>query len=101
MQSRDEGAAENLPVDDDIADVVLAFDSFDHWRDRSRGLAEVRRVLRPQGRLVVVKDGGVPGGTGAKQAFVAALVGAGFEVDTERHIEADEVSFTMWICSVV
>ena len=57
------GPAEDLPVDDAAADVVLAFDSFDHWQDRARGLSEIRRILRPAGRLIVVKDAGVPGGS--------------------------------------
>jgi ubiquinone/menaquinone biosynthesis C-methylase UbiE len=57
------GPAEGLSVDDAAADVVLAFDSFDHWQDRARGLSEIRRILRPAGRLIVVKDAGVPGGS--------------------------------------
>ena len=57
-----EGTAEALPVKDAVADVVSAFDSFDHWLDHRGGLGEVRRVLRPQGRLAVVKDGVCPVG---------------------------------------
>lgn len=93
-----EGAAEALPVEDAVADVVFAFDSFDHWLDQRGGLGEVRRVLRPQGRLVVVKDGGVPGGGAARRAFVKSLADAGFQVIEERRIEDEGVSFAMWIC---
>jgi len=64
------GPAESLPIDHDHADLVFAFDSIDHWHDKAAGLSEVRRVLRPAGRLVVVKDGGVPGGSKARREFL-------------------------------
>lgn len=95
-----QGAAEELPVADAIADWVFAFDSFDHWEDPARGLAEIRRVLRPGGTLVVVKDGGVPGGADARQAFVKTLAAAGFTIAAERHMEGADVTFTMWTCGI-
>lgn len=95
-----EGPAEDLPVGDGDADVVLAFDSFDHWQDSAQGLGEIRRVLRPQGRLVVVKDGGLPGGAKARQTFVDALLDAGFSVAKEEEVAAEGVCFTLWVCEV-
>ena len=95
------GAAEDLPVDDAAADVVLAFDSFDHWEDRARGLSEIRRILRPAGRLVVVKDASVPGAQGAHRTLVNALSRAGFVVSREEQIEGDDVRFTLWECEVL
>jgi ubiquinone/menaquinone biosynthesis C-methylase UbiE len=94
------GAAEELPVDDAAADVVLAFDSFDHWSDRAQGLHETRRILRPGGRLVVVKDASVPGGAGARRDFLGALVRAGFGVSEEKEVDGEGVRFTMWVCEV-
>ncbi len=93
------GCAEALPVDDAFADVVLAFDSFDHWNDVQAGFDEVRRILRPAGRFVVVKDGGLPDGSKAKRTLVAALANAGFEVLSERNIEKEGVAFTMWVAA--
>ena len=95
-----QGTAETLPVGDTVADVVLAFDSFDHWTDPQLGLAEVRRVLRSDGYLVIVKDGGLPGVTKARQAFRKALAEAGFTITSERTVAAAGVSFTMWQCAV-
>jgi ubiquinone/menaquinone biosynthesis C-methylase UbiE len=95
-----EGAAESLPVQDDCADVVLAFDSFDHWSDRSRGLSEILRVLRTDGQLVVVKDCAVPGGAKARAVLADALAKAGFVVADEQSTTADNVSFTMWVWRV-
>ena len=94
-----EGSAESLPIDDASADFVFAFDSFDHWQDQSQGLKEARRVLDSDGRLVVVKDGELPNGTEARQAFVEVLVSEGFRVIREQTIEGEDVSFTMWICA--
>ncbi len=54
------GTAEALPVEDSIADIVLAFDSIDHWIDSKKGLTEVSRILKPNGKFIMVKDGGVP-----------------------------------------
>jgi ubiquinone/menaquinone biosynthesis C-methylase UbiE len=95
------GSAEDLPIDDAMADVVLAFDSFDHWQDTARGLSEVRRVLRPTGRLVFVRDAGVPGASAARRTLLAAVDRVGFAVTAERRIEAEGVEFTMWICEAV
>ena len=95
-----EGSAEALPVGDDVADLVLAFDSFDHWQDTRLGLAEVWRVLEAGGRLVVVRDDAVPGGSGARRAFREALARAGFAECSKRSIAADGVAFTMWVCGV-
>jgi SAM-dependent methyltransferase len=95
-----EGPAERLPLEDGLADLVFAFDSFDHWQDQAAGLQEVRRVLRPEGHLVVVKDGGLAGGAKAKQAFVAALERAGFVVLKHQTLVEGEVSCTMWVCGV-
>ena len=96
-----EGSAEALPVEADVADLVFAFDSFDHWQDKKRGLAEVRRTLQPGGCLVVVKDGAIPGGSRARKVFRDALALAGFTESSRQNIAADGVSFTLWICKVV
>ena len=92
------GSAEDLPVDDAAADVVFAFDSFDHWQDKDRGLEEIHRILRPTGRLVVVKDESVPGAGEARQAFVDALARTGFAVSREERVNGEGVRFTLWIC---
>ena len=83
---------------DASADVVLAFDSYDHWQDQAKGLQEVLRVLKPGGQFVVVKDGGLPNAGGAKKAFLGGLIDAGFSVAAEHIIKKDDVSFTQWVC---
>ncbi len=47
------GAAEDLPFADVAFDVVVSTNAFHYFRDPSRALAEMGRVLRPNGRLVL------------------------------------------------
>ena len=49
------GTAESLPVDDRWAQVVWSLATVHHWADVDAALAEVRRVLTPGGRLVVLE----------------------------------------------
>jgi len=42
-----------LPYAASAFDAVLSVNAIQHWGDRDAGLAEVRRVLRPGGRLVL------------------------------------------------
>ncbi len=92
--------AERLPLEDASADLVFAFDTIDHWRDKTAGLREIRRVLRPEGRLVVVKDGGLPFGAEAKREFLEDLDRTGLKVMRESGLAEDDVTCTMWVCRV-
>jgi SAM-dependent methyltransferase len=47
------GAAEELPYDDGTFDLVTAFDVVEHIDDDLAGLSEMRRVLRPGGRVLL------------------------------------------------
>lgn len=86
------------PRDDAVADLVSAFDSFDHWQDPRGGLAVVRRVLVADGRLVVVKDSSIPGGEESRTRFRELVEDEGFAIEQEREIGGEDVSFTMWEC---
>ncbi len=47
------GAAERIPLADDSCDLVLMYLVLHHVQDRPAAAAEIARVLRPQGRLLV------------------------------------------------
>jgi ubiquinone/menaquinone biosynthesis C-methylase UbiE len=93
-----EAPAERLPLDDDAADLVLAFDAIDHWDDAGTGLSEIARILRPGGRLIVVKDGGVPGGSRARREFVATLDRARLAVLRRAELREGDISCAVWFC---
>lgn len=57
-----DGTAERMPLEDGTATVVWAVASFHHWTDAEAGLAEVHRVLRPGGRVVIAERLARPGG---------------------------------------
>lgn len=59
-----QGTAEALPLPDGWASVVWSVRTVHHWKDLATGLAEVRRVLAPSGRFLVVERCVRSGATG-------------------------------------
>jgi ubiquinone/menaquinone biosynthesis C-methylase UbiE len=47
------GVAEKLPFPDGQFDLVFSTMTFHHWADQRAGIAEVARVLKPQGRWLL------------------------------------------------
>jgi len=79
--------AERLPLPDGSATVLWSISSMHHWDDQAAGLAEVRRVLAPGGRVLLAERLIRPGGRGhAAHGFTRvqaedlarALASAGF-----------------------
>jgi len=56
--------AERLPLGASSISVAWAIGSVHHWTDRVQGLAELRRVLTPGGRVLLVERRVVPGARG-------------------------------------
>lgn len=50
------GCAEKIPLQDDQITISWAINSMHHWRDVQQGLAEVKRVLIPEGRLLIIEE---------------------------------------------
>ena len=51
-----DGAAERIPAADRSVDAIVAVNTMHHWVDVERGVAEIARVLRPGGRLLLVDE---------------------------------------------
>ena len=43
----------NIPLDDEIFDTVVCYSSFPHLQDKSRALAEINRVIKSGGKLLI------------------------------------------------
>lgn len=93
------GSAEKLPVDNDFAKFVFAFDSIDHWQDIDKGLMEIKRILQPDGTFAIVKDKSVPSTNKAIKTLINNLESAGFELLVKKEISKEEISFLLLICS--
>jgi ubiquinone/menaquinone biosynthesis C-methylase UbiE len=50
------GSVSSLPYSDNTFDLVTAFESYYFWPDLSHDLQEIRRVLKPKGRLLLVNE---------------------------------------------
>jgi ubiquinone/menaquinone biosynthesis C-methylase UbiE len=51
-----DGAAEAIPVAAESVDALWAVNTMHHWTDLDRAFAEIHRVLRPGGRLLLVDE---------------------------------------------
>jgi SAM-dependent methyltransferase len=81
------GVAERMPFPDASFDVVGTFNSLDHVDDVPRAVAEIARVLRPGGHLLLVTDVNHPARLMEPQTFgweVMRLFEDDFDVLDER-----------------
>ena len=74
------GSVERLPFDDSSFDKALAINSMQVWPDAMAGLREVRRVLRPGGRVAL---GFTPYSGQTNAGLTDMLTAAGF---TNAHV---------------
>ncbi len=51
-----DGTAERLPIADRGTDAIWAVNTMHHWSDLERGAAEIARVIRPGGRVLLVDE---------------------------------------------
>jgi ubiquinone/menaquinone biosynthesis C-methylase UbiE len=58
------GTAEALPLPDDTATLVWSIATVHHWHDVDAALREIRRILRPSGRLVAIERATTADATG-------------------------------------
>jgi ubiquinone/menaquinone biosynthesis C-methylase UbiE len=79
------GSVESLSFDDDTFDKALAINSMQVWPDAVAGLRQIRRVLRPGGRIAL---GFTPYAGQPREGLTATLAAAGL---TDAHlVECDK-----------
>jgi ubiquinone/menaquinone biosynthesis C-methylase UbiE len=81
------GSVENLPFDDDSFDKALAINSMQVWSQAMAGLREVRRVMKPDGRIAL---GFTPYSGQPNKGLAEALTAAGFR---EAHVVEGDQGF--------
>jgi ubiquinone/menaquinone biosynthesis C-methylase UbiE len=79
------GSVESLPFEDKTFDKALAINSMQVWTDAMLGLREVRRVMKPGGRIAL---GFTPYSGQPNQGLAEALTAAGFR--HARVVESDK-----------
>ena len=82
------GAVEQLPFADKMFDAALAVNSMQVWPDAVAGLREIRRVMKPSGRIALAftRHSGQP-----KPGVADLLMAAGFS--NVRVVEMDDEGF--------
>jgi ubiquinone/menaquinone biosynthesis C-methylase UbiE len=50
-----EGEAENIPLQDEYFDKVVASASFHHFSNQDKALEEMKRVLKPDGKIIILE----------------------------------------------
>ena len=50
-----QGGAEKIPLSDDYFDKVVASASFHHFSDQDKALEEMKRVLKPDGKIIILE----------------------------------------------
>jgi ubiquinone/menaquinone biosynthesis C-methylase UbiE len=74
------GSVESLPFDDNSFDKALAINSMQVWSDAVAGLREIRRVMKPGGRIAL---GFTPYSGQPNKGLTETLIASGF---TQAHV---------------
>jgi SAM-dependent methyltransferase len=83
-----QGDARELPIPDASIDVAVSFETIEHFDGHDRFLSEIRRVLRPGGRLVIStpdRDHYSPTGAPANPFHVLEMTRSEFSALLSRH----------------
>ena len=51
-----QGGAEQIPFPDDYFDIISSFNSLDHVDDLTKSISEIKRVLKPGGKFLLISD---------------------------------------------
>ena len=83
------GEAENLPYEDETFDIVTCSHSFHHYPDQKMAVSEMSRVLKKNGKLMIID--------GSRDTFLGKVIFGFFIKKREKdvyHILAKELEST-------
>ncbi|MFZ4682826.1 MAG: methyltransferase domain-containing protein [Terrimicrobiaceae bacterium] len=83
-----EGDARRLPLPDHSVDMVVSFETIEHFGEHEEFLTEVKRVLRPGGRLIISspeRDTYLSASTEINPYHICELTGSEFVTLLQRH----------------
>jgi ubiquinone/menaquinone biosynthesis C-methylase UbiE len=102
------GSVSSMPYADDSFDVVTAVETHYYWPDLVTDLGEVRRVLRPAGRIMIVAESYRGKRFGAAEVLVMRVLGsklltidehrAALEAAAFRDVAVFEEKRKGWLC---
>lgn len=84
------GSAQAIPLRDNSVDCVVSFETIEHFYDQEQFLIEIRRVLRPEGKLIISapnRDIYTPPGWPSNPFHVRELTRTEFEKALSIHFE--------------
>jgi ubiquinone/menaquinone biosynthesis C-methylase UbiE len=98
-----QGTAETTSLEDSKFDIVTVMRAW-HWFDRPKAIAEMKRILKKKGTLIVIDSGFLPGTTVVAKTFEVlsnyvegGLTPAGSKADSELRINGFPVEwFKEW-----
>ena len=89
------GSSENIPVDNDSADIVVSRFSLPYWEDQNSSFKEIYRVLKPGGKVILeALNRDFPMWRLLLIKFHMLLNAAGGDV-TKYHLDAYKMAYTM------
>ena len=99
-----QGNAHAIPLADNSVEIVVSFETIEHFDDHDRFLSEVKRVLRPGGTLIAStpdRDNYSPAELSANPFHVLEMTRAEFAVLLGRHFAHVSVCWQRAICGSV
>jgi len=86
------GTAENTTLENNSIDIVLAGQAF-HWFDKDRAKSEFRRILKPGGRIILMWNIKIYGGSPLMNEYLTLLINTSPDYNEVKHENVNNDDF--------